>query len=879
MYRNITYYIDKEDNWQGKIRLDTWDENGIPITQDFKHNSYLYVEDVAGKYTSMFNKPLKRLEFNSVISRKNWIDRNPTTKLYECLPPIREFLLHKYIGQQESDEFQKNPLRIQYQDIEVAVEEIFPEPDKAEFPITVYDSILHEYHTWTSNKQSFDYKSKVETKDFSIDNIIYHHFNNELDMMKDFLCWFKNNRPDILTGYNNERFDIPYLVNRSYFLFNELFVNQCLSPVCKVNKTYREQRGDTIPISSYNIEGITILDYLILYKTKFGKKLEDYKLETVAQVELGYGKYEHKEYEHFKDFYTQDFENFVYYNIIDVKLLVNMEEKLMIFQLIRTICNMGLVEYSTIYSSLAAIYGIINLETKKNGLIALSDSKRELVKTSFTGAYVKEPVVGYYRKGVLGIDLDSLYPNIIILLNMSPETKIGKIVQYIDGIRTIKLESGEIKQLNEAQWDKFKERITLSANNIIYLSPNIKKGIIPSCLERMYDQRKIMKAKYVKSKKDISKLTEEYEQTKNEELLDSIKNIKSLGNRYFMYQNAYKVFLNSIYGQLGNIYYPFFDLDNAEAVTLTGQKVIKSSIDFINDSVQKIYGDQYKNTVLASDTDSSMFNGEAFINKVLGNTDNIKWTKRNIQLVVSEGEEFIKTVNEYINNLSKEIFYSPLRRFNFKFEKFCSEGEFLAKKRYVLHLRQDDGAEVDKFSYTGVDVKKNELPIKIKDVLKYVIENAMIYNWNNQDYSKAIHDNWETFKELQPNELAYLKNYNTEKNSEGFLSCEKGSGVHAKAAIYYNQLIKQFNLTSKYEFINPGDRLRYLYVKPNKYKIEVIGWKERWPKEFEEHFKIDYETMFEKIVLAPLKRFEVNHKWSKINISTEYLADLNSLFS
>ena len=865
MYRNIHYRIN--DAFQGEIVLFTWDENGNRVTKVFPHNSYLYHEDFRGSVKSMFGTMLRRKDFSNIAMRRKWLSQNQECRIFENLPPAREFLLQQFESVVNSPSFATFPLRTHFLDIEVKVKNTFPEPEEAKEPvnvITIYDTLLGRYHTWTLGQVD------LTGNDISTD---LECFDDESKLLRSFLAWWKDNCPDVLSGWNVERFDLPYLVNRCDRILNDGEVN-ALSPLNEVKKSYREQRGDSMPIASYKITGVSVLDYYILYKAKFelGSK-ESYKLGDICADELGVTKIKNP-YETIREFEEKDFTLFVKYNIRDVELCVRLDQKKKFIDLARRICNMGLVEYENIFKSQPYIYGALTLQARKAGVKLLSDSREEKGTNNegFEGAFVFEPQVGFYHKGVTTLDLNSLYPNTIICLNISPETKIGKVVNECEEYVEIKKADGKIKRLSNADFTALKKKSIISNNKVLYVLPDAKKGIIPSFLERLYDNRKSHKKQAYNAQKKIETLIDSGVSKDDQQ----IKELKRQANDHEIIQGATKVVLNSIYGQIGSEHFPLYDLDNAEAVTLSGQRIIKESAAHAN----KLFAEMYSadtDVVICGDTDSIYLNLQSLTEKVIGSGD-IKWTKGNNQKICKElDDNFVTKMNENCFRITNEIFGSPLRRIEFKRETLCSEGDFIAKKHYVLHIRDLEGLSVDKFKFVGVDVKKNELPSKIKGILADAIKRGMNEKWTSAEYKEFIASTWADFTSMKPEDLGYIKNYTTEKEVIGFLKAGSGAGAHAKGAIYYNQLVEKMNLSHKYQTIQQGDRLRYIYIKRNDYGIEVIGWKDVWPYEFNELFAVDYMTMFEKVVLSPLKGFERNHNWKRFDPTKEEITDINSL--
>jgi DNA polymerase elongation subunit (family B) len=850
----------------------------------------------------MFNTKLCKAYFKSVIDRSRWIKDNPSTKIFESLPPEREFLLGRFGGQQDDDSFRANPLRIHYIDIEVAIEDVFPESDLAEYPInvnTVYDSHLKKYFVWVLKddrwcedklyfeKEFLQKVLAIKGRDKEVPDVEFFMFDDEGLMLANFLQWFKFNRPDVITGWNIESFDMPYLINRMK-LFVDEDVNQ-MSPIGDIRKVSRTQRGRSTEISTYKIAGVAILDYLLLYENKFfvGSK-PSWKLENIAQDDLGYGKMQYEGT--MKQFYRNEFKKFVAYNIIDVMLCVDLDERHNFINLARTICNMGLCEYEAIYKSSPYIVGALILEAQKKERIVITNDRVDYQDVTFEGAYVFPIEPGIYRDGICSLDLNSLYPNVIINLNISPETKIGKIVDETPTHKYLKLNSKPgVSKLTHEQISNLYGKVCISANNIVYLNPERQQGIIPSFLSRLYTERKSIKDQSKTLLKKNVIINEKIAELKalggHQDTVEKLQ-VKYTSNRIKaegmdQVQGAYKVFLNSIYGQLGSRYFAMFDLDNAEAVTLSSQRINRSSAEFINKYINERYKTD-KDYLAGGDTDSLYFDIAPITHEIIG--DKKKWNKKDVVTLCDYlDENFVPLVNEHCARISREEFLSPYTNIEFKREKLCERLAYFAKKRYIAAVRDDEGVYIPyegekKWKCTGVDIKKNELPESIKDVLRHITYSAIQDDWESEKYMGELTEAWNTFCEEGPDTIAYNKRYNTEKASLDFLKAEKGAGANAKAAIYYNQIIEDLGLKHKYDEIRLGSYLRFAYVNPgNRYGVEVIGWPDEYPEEFKEIFEINYRKMFEKVVMGPLKRLVEIYGWAKRHPDDEVVFDIFNL--
>jgi DNA polymerase elongation subunit (family B) len=887
MYRNCCYKVNR-DTQKGEITLFTWDDQGNPITRVIEHQCHLYYEDKRGSDVSIFGSKLQRKDFDSSWERKKWLDSYKDMRMFECLPPVREFLIDEFEGQQEEEEFRKYPLKVQFCDIEIAVESEFPDPEYAKYPINVisiYDNLLGKFFVWTLSKDISNFNQKMKDKydkeeklTWKFEDVLFFNFNSENDMLLNFIEWFSNNYPDVLTGWNIAGFDIPYIINRMKKFFNDEYLK--LSPVNNIYNKKMKMKNATNERSSYSIDGITILDYLELYKYKFmpSERPPSFKLDAVAEKELKYKKLSYTG--SIRQFYKEDFYRFVLYNIQDTYLVHKIDEKCKLINLSRLICNIGLSEYETILKSSPYIFGALILEARRNNQKIVSNNVDILNEDqSYTGAFVFPTRPGRYKGGVATLDFNSLYPNIMVTLNLSAETKIGKIVEEpnLNGNDyVIKMANGKLQHFKDLS--VFKDKVIISANKVLYINPELKKGLIPMFCEKMYAKRKATKTKMLEYEDKLEKLKKVKNPSK--EVTTAIDLLKTKVLNLDHLQGAYKVFLNSIYGQMGSKYFPLFDIDNAEAITISGQHIIKKMAVILDREINSYVNEKDDKTsyVLSGDTDSLMFWCKALVDKILGK-DNDLDNKDNVNKVYSfMSTEFLTKLNNECFNITKTDFWSPLNRIEFKLEKFCKAAYFLTKKRYVLHIINKEGVNVDKFSYTGIDLKKTELPEEIKHVLKNVIDNSLREDWSAQKYKEFILDVWKKFIKMSQNDIAIWKGYNTQKEETGFLQSEKGSGAHVRALHYHNQLIKKLKISDKYDEIRLGDRIRFIYInKNNAYGINVIAWKDNYPEEFKSLFEIDYVTMFDKVVLSPLRVFIEVNNWPNFNPSNEEVIDILSL--
>ena len=890
MYRNITYNINKAANWRGEVRIDTWDDDGKPITRIEPHKSWLYYEHPNGTHTSIFDTKVMKKEFNSSIERSRWIKGNPGRRIFESLPPIQEYLMDQFGGFQEEQDFQMYPLHAHSLDIEVAGEDEFPYPDKAEYPINLitckrFYASADALRYSELDKFNHDFVFVASAAPYTPpkrEDRTYFVFDSEVEMLRAYVRWHHANYPDLITGWNTDGFDIPYITNRIRKILGEAYV-ALLSPILKVRPKNMKVKDRNTEVISYTWEGITIIDYMHLYKYKFQVKRPYFNLDFIGKKELNIGK---KPYEgSIKEFWKNNFPDFVEYNIHDANIVYLLDRKLNFLSLARLMCNIGLCSYESIYKSAPYIFGAIVLQSRLMDRVVLSSTGEDTSDEEYEGAFVFEPVVGYYNKGAFSFDLDSLYPNIIIMCNISPETKVGKVVIDIDGRARVTIHGRETIFPDEAAFDKAIDgKLIRSANNILYVVPSSRKGVIPAFLERHYDERRKIKNEGKEFEKEALKQTDK---AKKEEFETKAK-LKDL------YQNARKVMLNTTYGQLGSKYFPLFDIDNAEAITITGQKIIKTAAAYIDERIAAVatsfldLSPNGKVGAIGGDTDSVYVNGEVLMRHALGGRrpDFKSWAD-------------IYTVNKYLGNFASEVnqvladriqlgfCHSPLRRLNFKLESIADCLAYLKKKNYVMHSLLKEGVEqyadkeqkkMGKFKYVGVSIQKNELPDAIKDVLKDFVENGMLEGWDSKKYNERLTYYWNIYSKMAWSELSFIATYGSHKDAEGFLEFAKGTHYVLKAVLTYNQLLKKMGISQKYMESVINDKVRLCYInKDNQYDVECMAWTGELPDEMKKIFCIDYELMFEKTILKKLKAFEIAFGWKRNQVLNDYEIALDDL--
>jgi DNA polymerase elongation subunit (family B) len=650
-----------------------------------------------------------------------------------------------------------------------------------------------------------------------------------------FIADWSSNCPDVVTGWNIKFFDVPYLVNRFTRLFGDDVVNK-LSPwsVYSERKTMFKGKEQIV----YDLIGISILDYLELYQwyAPGGKNIENYRLDTVASVELGESKLSYDEYDSLHQLYKLDHQKFIEYNIKDVHLVLKLEDKLKLIELALTLAYDTKTNYDDIFAQTrmwdALIYNYL-LERK----IVVPPRRVAKKNEAFEGAYVKEPQIGLHD-WVASFDLNSLYPHLIMQYNLSPETIIEKD-DYTDEMRQLAGQASVESLLDKKLDTSVMKDVTITPNGQFFRTD--KQGFLPAMMIEMYEDRK-------KFKKLMLKEQQDYE---NEKDVNKKKEIEKLIARYNNLQLAKKVSLNSAYGAMGSQYFRFYDLRQALAVTQAGQLSIRWIENKLNEYLNKILKSN-TDYVIASDTDSIYLNLGPLV-------DSVYKEKPEAQKVIAFMDKICEEkIQPYIDKSYQELaeyVHAFDQKMQMKREGLSDKGIWTAKKRYILNVYNNEGVQYakPKIKVMGLEMVKSSTPTAVRAKMYQLVD--LIVNTNEETVQKFVADFREEFRKLPVEDISFPRGCNGLKEyADSATIYRKGTPIHVKGAILYNHFLKQHNLTTKYPLIQEGEKLKFTYLKtPNPFRDMVVSFPTRLPKEFELQEYIDYETQFEKTFLEPIK--------------------------
>ena len=652
------------------------------------------------------------------------------------------------------------------------------------------------------------------------DDVIYRHCNDEHHLLREFLQFWQTNYPDAITGWNTDFFDVPYLIRR---IIRELGEREAqkISPWSYINERKTFIKGNEE--IHYDILGISQLDYLELYKKYTYTKQESYRLDYIAQEELGDKKKENPGVD-FKDFYTNYWQHFVEYNIHDVELVDQLEDKMRLLELHLTMAYNAKINPEDVYSQVRMWDTIIYNHLRKKGIV-IPQKTSSGKDAQFEGAFVKDPLIGQH-KWMASFDLNSLYPHLIMQYNISPETLTSeKLSVTVDKLLNQEIDTSYCH----------KRDLALTANGWTYRKDI--KGFMPELMETMYANRS-------KFKKQMLRVQQEYEKDKSQKHL--LKDISRLNNL----QMAMKIALNSAYGAMGNQYFRYFDIRMAEGITTSGQLSIRWMANKLNAFLNKTLKTQDKDFVVAIDTDSIYLTLEELIERVCADKDTAGKIKYMDKICEDVFQPFIDTgyqeLADYMNAYSQKM--------QMKREVLADKGIWTAKKRYVLNVHNSEGVQFakPKVKVMGLEMVKSSTPAVIRDKLKDSID--VILLGDEKVLHKYVTDFKKEFDTLPVEDIAFPRGVNGMKQYAGSPIYAKGTPIHVRGALLYNHHCKRFGIDKKYQPIRDGDKIKFVYVKtPNPLQEDVIAFSQHLPKELGLDAYIDYDKQFEKVFLDALQ--------------------------
>ena len=789
-------------------------EGGSPFSYRVPYNPTLYVASKNySDWKTLEGDCVEPLKLGSINDAKEFVKKYREVDDFDIYGNTR--YLYQYIVEEHPEDeirYDTSKIRIFNIDIETAAENGFPDIESADqeiLAISIKDSYTGRIVVFGA--RPFD------NTDSEVD---YMHFRTEESMMSAFLQYWNENYPDVITGWNVQLFDIPYIARRVTRILGEKAAKS-LSPwkLISSREIYIKGRKQI----AYDLPGISTLDYLELYRKFTYTNQESYRLDHICLVELGERKLDHSEYDTFKEFYEKNWQKFIEYNIHDVRLVDKLDDKMKLLDLAFTMAYDAKVNYEDVFSQVRMWDNYIYCELNKRK-IAIPPKRDALKDAKYAGAYVKEPKAGRYD-WVVNFDLNSLYPHLIMQYNISPETLTD------DRHPTVTVDR-ILQQEVDIDGD-----FAVCANGAQYRKD--EQGFLPLMMKKMYDSRVIFKKKMIKAK-------QQYEKTPTVELMKEIARCNNI-------QMAKKISLNSAYGAIGNEHFRYYRLANAEAITLSGQVSIRWIENKMNGYLNKLLATDKVDYVIASDTDSIYLNLGPVVDKFFSNKSDDK------NKIVELLDKVCKDKLEPFINASYEELATYVNAYDQKMimkrENIADRGIWTAKKRYILNVWDSEGVRYKepKMKIMGLETARSSTPQYFRDKL-YAAFKIIISKTNDELISFVNAVRAET-KEQGTEGVAFPRGVNNlEKyRSRTDIYC-KGTPIHVRGALLYNDFIRKNKLEHKYPYIQEGEKIKFIYLKtPNPLHENCVSFFSDIPPEMNLDKYVDYQLQFEKSFLEPLK--------------------------
>lgn len=809
-------------------------ENGRRVRHKVEYHPSLFVpSNTPSKYTTIYGEYLGKVKPGTIRDARDFVSQ------YDNVDNFKVYGMTRYQYCFIADEFKgtvdwnMSDIRIANIDIEVGEPDGggFPEPDKADGALTAITVNMNGKFT------TFGCGVYNNTRD----DVIYFKCRDEFELVSKFIGWWMSEYPDVITGWNVQNFDIPYLVNRIQKLYGDEVKK--LSPWGIINDKMVDL-GMNRKIKSYSILGIATLDLLDLYQryAKNGKSQESYKLDNIGHVELGERKLSYEEYGSLLNLYKEDYQKFIDYNIKDVDLVDRIDDKNKLIELALTLSYDNKCNYEDVFAQVR-MWDVICFHHLKAQNKVVPPIERHEKEAAYVGAYVKDPIIGFHSF-VASFDVNSEYPSVIMGSNISPETIIEPD-NYTDAMRSVISNNVSVDKLLSRSIDLSilkGEDVCLTANGQFFRRD--KQGFMPEMVEKMFADRKVYKKEMLDAEKA-------YQNEKNPEKRKELKNKIA---KYNNLQLSKKVSLNSLYGAMGSKYFRFFDLRQAIAVTTTGQLSIRWIEGELNKYLNKILKTENEDYVIALDTDSVYLRLGPLVDKTIGSVDGDisrvitfldKVCENKIQPIIDNA---CGDLGDYTNVFQQKIFM--------KREALCDKAIWTAKKRYILSVWNNEGVAYDKpkKKSMGLELVKSSTPSFCREKLKEAVD--VIFDKDETAIQQFIQKTKSEFDSQPLSDISFPRGLNgLTKYSDNKSIFASGCPIHVRGALVYNHFLHSNRLTTKYPLINNGEKLKFIFLKePNTIQSNVISFPQGGiPEEFALSKYIDYNTQFIKSFLDPLE--------------------------
>lgn len=755
------------------------DKNGREQTREITYAPCMFMHtNEQTKYKDIYGKYCQKKQFETMREANQWMKRMDDMGL-EALG-MDDYKL-SYLSDKYPHEIQydSTKIRVANFDIEVTSPDGFPEPAEAKWPvdaITHYDSIDDKFYVFdllnSVNGDVGEWSLKIARKmqdeggdelpEEISDKIVYMPFNDEKDMMLQYLTFWNEKTPVVLTGWNVESFDVPYVYNRLKNLFGEKVAKR-LSPHRRVRiKEIENMYGMRQIVQLY---GISMLDYIDLYKKFSFTNQPSYSLDYVSEYELKVGKLAYDG--PISKLRETNHQRYISYNIIDVYRVVQIDMKRQFINLSLSMGYYAKMQIQSVFSPIKTWDAIIFNSLKRADKVIPQQQSHPVLP--YPGAFVKEPIPNAYRF-VMSFDLTSLYPSIIRQVNISPETLAGQfklhpLHEYIAGTAP-----------------RPSDVYSCSPNGMMY--DKSYQGVIPEEITKVFNQRKEHKGYMLAAQRNVELIKEalnnparslnpepevDYRFDFNDSMKDELHNLSETVLKAMMFkcertevagmtaQINRKLLINSLYGALGNVWFRYYDLRNATAITTFGQMALQWIERKVNEYLNKTLGTVDHKFVLYGDTDSIYVSADKILEKV--GLDKFRDTNHYVDFLDKFARERMepaidaafREMCEYMNNKEHLMFMDREAIAGPPLDSKGIGGFWTGKKRYALNVWDMEGTRFvePKLKIMGLETQKSSTPKAVQKALKECIRRML------QEGEESLQEYFKEFNK-EFNELNYI---------------------------------------------------------------------------------------------------------------------------
>ena len=807
-------------------------KEGKRVRQKIRYKPKLFVRsNKQTRWQTLKGEPVEEMPFDSIRDAREFV------KQYDGVSNFTIYGNTRYDYSFISDVFPDdidwdiNQTCVAYIDIEVGSENGFPEPERASEAITAITLMLNNHYYVFGCDKYAQHRPDVT----------YHKCEDEFELIDKFLDLWTQHYPDVVSGWNIKFFDFPYLVNRINRIYGDEKAAK-FSPWGKIDGYDVEFKGKQQ--KCYDIMGVAMLDYYELYrKYAPNPNQESFRLDHIASTELGERKLDYSEYGNLHTLYKENYQLFIEYNVKDVELVARLEDKMRLIELAMTLAYDAKVNYEDVFSQVR-MWDTITYNALKKKHIVIPPKKSSKKDEQYAGAFVKDPILGMHE-WVASFDLNSLYPHLIMMYNLSPEMLIepdelnAELRKFIgdhgpkicvDNLLTKSIPTDLMK----------KQKVSLTPNGQLFKIE--KQGFLSEIMETMYEDRAMYKQKAIEAKKLKEKSVSESERHELDKRIARFNNI----------QLAKKVTLNSAYGAIGNQWFRFFDIRIAEAITLSGQLAIRWIENKLNAHLNSMLKTKGVDYVIASDTDSIYLNLGGLVGRFIKDTSD---KKKTIRMLDSFCEERIQPFIDASYQELADYVNAYAQKMKMKREALADKAIWTAKKRYLINVYNNEGVEykTPQLKIMGLEAIKSSTPNACRKKFKEAFE--VIISKDESATIDFINKFREDFKKLPIAEVSFPRGVNgIEKYADNKTIYGIKTPIHVKGSLLFNYHLQVNNLSKKYQKIKDGDKIKFCYLKePNPIQCTVISFIDEIPKEFDLDKYIDYDMQYNKSFLEPLK--------------------------